>query len=397
VGLLSPSADADAATPADAAAAAFAPAVSSSSAAASAGLAADAPASTSINGLTLDITPLPSYAVFSTSTSSGSSGHHQQQQQQYIAPAGTGTAAAAAAAAAPAAGGSGLLLAAPPPMTESEAHPKEHHHIFPFNMLFKKPVSAERFVVLTRFGALQYVPVQITLCTLAFILHLSGVEPAWSLGNPHPYFITIINFSQLWAMYGLFWFYHGYHAQLEPCRPLAKALCIMGIVFFTFWQSVLISIWSYFYPVDCVEHPGPHSDLPQCSDDQYSTAQRARTLQDFIICIEMLIFAILHMYVFSWREFKLRHGRDDRTLFRRFVTFFNPHDMVRDMRRNIKPDTLRYVAVDGFVDADTVAAAAAAAAADDGVATLPAGAATQREDEEEDGKLIQDGASDSAV
>lgn len=315
----------------------------------------------------IEITPLPSYGMFSPSAP-GAAIHSDDAAA--LSPPGTVVVTAS----------NGVLLPPPPPETEADLHPKQHYHILPFSLIFKDPVSPERFVVLTKFGALQYVPVQLTLCFITFLLHLGGVEGEWSWSSYYPYFILIINFSQIWAMYGLFWFYHGYHKQLEPCRPLAKALCIKGVVFFTFWQSVIISIWSYFFPVECTDHPSAHTDLPQCTDDQYSTSQRALTLQNFIICIEMFIFAILHMYVFSWKEFKARRGRDERTLFRRFVTFFNPRDMVVDMRRNIKPDTIRYIATDAPVNMTAEPAAGAEA---------EAGAEGGRDEEDGTGALVQ--------
>ncbi len=79
-----------------------------------------------------------------------------------------------------------------------------------------------------------------------------------------------------------------------------------------------------------------------CTADDYNNEQRGRAIQDFMICVEMLLFAIWHMKVFSYKEFMHRPGSDDRPLFRRVVTFFNPSDMLRDMkgmvsRRRNKP------------------------------------------------------------
>lgn len=46
----------------------------------------------------------------------------------------------------------------------------------------------------------------------------------------------ILNVSVSLAMYSLVLFYHLFHAELAPHKPLAKILCIKGVVFFSFWQ-----------------------------------------------------------------------------------------------------------------------------------------------------------------
>lgn len=67
------------------------------------------------------------------------------------------------------------------------------------------------------------------------------------------------------------------------------------------------------------------------STETYTVEQVARSLQDFIICIELLFFAIAHHKVFSFNEFKHRAPDDHKPVIRRMLTFLNPVDMVKDM------------------------------------------------------------------
>ena len=43
-------------------------------------------------------------------------------------------------------------------------------------------------------------------------------------------------------MYCLVYFYHTLTKELDGLNALPKLLCIKAVVFFTFWQSMLISI-----------------------------------------------------------------------------------------------------------------------------------------------------------
>jgi hypothetical protein len=63
-------------------------------------------------------------------------------------------------------------------------------------------------------------------------------------------------------------------------------MCIKAILFFSFWQGVLIAILAYF------------NVLPE-SAGAWTKDNIARGLQDLIICIEMALLAVANSYVFS--------------------------------------------------------------------------------------------------
>ena len=47
---------------------------------------------------------------------------------------------------------------------------------------------------------------------------------------------VVLNISVSLALYALVLFYHAFVKELAPHNPLAKFLCVKGIVFFSFWQ-----------------------------------------------------------------------------------------------------------------------------------------------------------------
>ncbi|KAG8367120.1 hypothetical protein BUALT_Bualt16G0039500 [Buddleja alternifolia] len=126
-----------------------------------------------------------------------------------------------------------------------------------------------------------------TLCAfLAFVLELCGVygdgEFKWYYG--YPYITVVLNFSQMWALFCLVQFYNVTHQRLEPIKPLAKFISFKAIVFATWWQGVGIVLLCTF------------GVLPK--EGRFQTG-----LQDFLICIEMAIAAIAHIFVFSAKPY----------------------------------------------------------------------------------------------
>lgn len=73
-------------------------------------------------------------------------------------------------------------------------------------------------------------------------------------------------------------------------RPVPKFLCVKGILFFSFWQSIGVS---FLVAVGAITRLGPYTDSEHIS----------LGLTDTLICIEMPFFAAAHMYAFSYRDF----------------------------------------------------------------------------------------------
>lgn len=105
----------------------------------------------------------------------------------------------------------------------------------------------------------------------------------FKLSCGYAYLAVVLNFSQTWALYCLVQFYTVAKDELKHIKPLAKFLTFKSIVFLTWWQGIAIAI---LYDLGLFKSP-----IAQA-------LQFKSSVQDFIICIEMGIASIVHLYVF---------------------------------------------------------------------------------------------------
>ncbi|KAB2030721.1 hypothetical protein ES319_A05G250600v1 [Gossypium barbadense] len=162
-------------------------------------------------------------------------------------------------------------------------------HPFPLNWFLKDWYLGPKFYHAVKIGIVQYMILKMICALLAMILQSFGVygegKFEWRYG--YPYLAVVLNFSQTWALYCLLQFYAVTKEKLEPIRPLAKFLTFKSIVFLTWWQGVAVAF------------------LFSMGAFKGSLAQELKTrIQDYIICIEMGVAAVVHLYVFPAVPYK---------------------------------------------------------------------------------------------
>jgi len=168
------------------------------------------------------------------------------------------------------------------------------HHKFPFNYVLNTWEMGTEFMLQCKHGALQYVVMKLLATILCFMCQAAGVygEGEFSWATAYPYMTFVMNFSVMYALYCLVMLFHAVNEELcNPInwRPLGKFLCVKGVVFFTWWQGVVI-----YY----LRAHGIISDI-----GTWSAGEVANGLIDFCIVFEMVFFAIAHSFTFSYKEY----------------------------------------------------------------------------------------------
>ncbi|XP_031120514.1 protein LAZ1 homolog 2 [Ipomoea triloba] len=174
------------------------------------------------------------------------------------------------------------------PLLGGEGKPKTKQTTTFYNFMFHPCAVGERMLTIEKFGLVQYMILKTLCALLTLVLELLGVygdgEFKWYYG--YPYIAAVLFFSQMWALYCLVQFYNVTHQRLRAIKPLAKFISFKAIVFATWWQDVGIALACYCGVLS--------------REGKFQTK-----LQDFLICIEMAIAAIAHLFVFSAKPYRL--------------------------------------------------------------------------------------------
>jgi hypothetical protein len=175
------------------------------------------------------------------------------------------------------------------------------------------------FFVKCKFAVLQYVLIKFLCSFIVVILEHQQIykEGNFTYKGGYLYITFLTNLSQCWALYCLILFYYATKTELSPIRPVGKFLSVKALVFFTWWQSVFIAV---LYQMDLIPHyhsgNGFTSGLLSEEDavtldeqggsgvvTEWTSEDVAKGLQDYLICIEMFVAAIVHAFVFPHTEY----------------------------------------------------------------------------------------------
>lgn len=160
---------------------------------------------------------------------------------------------------------------------------REIHNSFPMTLFVPHTVRLEHHTLkLLKQWTWQFVVIRPVCSILMILLQLLDAYPSWISWT----FTNVLNISVSLALYALVVFYHVFAKELAPHNPLAKFMCIKGIVFFCFWQGVMLNllasagiIKSHHFWLD-VEHI-------------------EEALQNSLVIFEMVVFSFFQQYAYS--------------------------------------------------------------------------------------------------
>ncbi|CAN6183488.1 unnamed protein product [Urochloa humidicola] len=156
------------------------------------------------------------------------------------------------------------------------------HHSFPVSLFLPRTVRLEhKTLKLLKYWTWQFVVIRPVCSILIITLQLLGMYPTWLSWT----FTIILNFSVSMALYALVLFYHLFAKELAPHKPLAKFLCIKGIVFFSFWQGIALDILTQ---VGVIQSHHFWLDVEHIQE----------AIQNVLVILEMVVFSVIQQYAY---------------------------------------------------------------------------------------------------
>ncbi|OAY72911.1 transmembrane protein 184 homolog DDB_G0279555-like isoform X2 [Ananas comosus] len=159
---------------------------------------------------------------------------------------------------------------------------REIHHSFPVSVFLPRTVRLEHHTLkLLKYWTWQFVVIRPVCSVSMIILQLLGLYPTWLSWL----FTIILNISVSMALYALVIFYHVFAKELAPHKPLAKFLCIKGIVFFCFWQGVALDVLA---AVGVIQSHHFWLDVVHIQ----------KAIQNLLVIVEMVVFSVIQQYAY---------------------------------------------------------------------------------------------------
>ncbi|OMJ67555.1 hypothetical protein SteCoe_35248 [Stentor coeruleus] len=202
-------------------------------------------------------------------------------------------------------------------------------HPWPFNYFFMSFHPGSSFLRLVKIGVLQFVLVRPLLSALSIGLGIFGLykDGYFGFDNSYLYIFIFNNISFTLALYGLVLFFVTTEELLEPYHPLPKFLCIKGVIFFSFWQGIALSILEKLGVIK--------------GNNEMSAQAMALMFQNVLVCIEMLVASFAHSLAFSYEEYSEElekvYEPINKNMANNIKSILSAQDVIKEVKESISP------------------------------------------------------------
>jgi len=190
-------------------------------------------------------------------------------------------------------------------------------------------------------STLQFVAVKPIMAILTIVFQAKDFyhEGDYSLTSGYIYVLVIYNISICFALYALAFFYLAVQDMLAPFSPKLKFVSVKLIIFLSYWQGMVIT---------ALEHNGTIKH-----GENLTSGTVAAAWQNFLICIEMFLAAILLWFAFPYKIYAEKAQTPDGRsaggnknslshINANFRDTINPRDFVQDAITNFTPTYQSY-------------------------------------------------------
>ncbi|KAI5948701.1 hypothetical protein KGF57_005312 [Candida theae] len=150
-------------------------------------------------------------------------------------------------------------------------------------------------------GILQYVWLKPCICFGTLFFEFMGWYNVndMSLKSIYLWMTLIYNASVTLSLYSLAIFWKILWDDLKPFKPVGKFLCVKLIIFASYWQGVILAILNFFQVL-------PGSENNTGGDGSSGGGESIGVgIQNALLCVELIAFAIGHWYSFSYFPFTI--------------------------------------------------------------------------------------------
>lgn len=167
-------------------------------------------------------------------------------------------------------------------------------------------------------GCLQFVVIKPIFAVMSLIMYgMDKFDEQW-----YQFLLqSVYNISYTVALYSLLLFYLATHNLLHEISPVFKFFAVKIVIFATYYQSLAVAA-----------APGVPHELSQ-------------RFNNFILCCEMSLFAILHFIAFPAKEFS--QGAMVTSFYSAFADAVNIQDVGRDLGTNFNSRYQNYASASG--------------------------------------------------